>query len=214
MSTVHTTGLADLLFGRTRGAILALLYGHTDESFYTRQIARKVNASVGAIQRELESLAKIGLIKRSSVGNQVFYQVNKDAPVFAEMRGLVHKTVGAFAILRSALEPLSNQIVAAFVYGSVARQQETARSDIDVMVLGKVILEDVLSHLSGMETTLGRAINPTVYSVSEFRSKVASGNHFLNAVLKGEKVFLLGDESELRKLGRVRMVKTRTHKSH
>lgn len=214
MSTAHTTGLANLLFGRTRGAILALLYGHTDESFYTRQIAREVNASVGAIQRELETLAKIGIIKRSSVGNQVFYQVNKEAPVFAEMRGLVHKTVGAFVILRNALEPLANQIVAAFVYGSVARQQETAQSDIDVMIVGKVILEDVLSHLSGIETTLGRAINPTVYSVSEFRSKVASGNHFLNAVLKGEKVFLLGDESELRKLGRVRMVKTRTHKSH
>ena len=213
MSTVHAAGLADILFGRTRGAILALLYGHADQSFYTRQIAREVHASVGAIQRELETLAKIGLIKRTSVGNQVFYQVNKDASVFADMRGLVSKTVGAFGVVRTALEPLSNQIVAAFVYGSVARQEETAQSDIDLMIIGQITLEDVLSRLSGVENTLSRALNPSVYSAAEFRSKLVSGNHFLNTVMKGQKVFLIGDEDELRKLGRVRVAKTRTHKS-
>src|SRR5690349_23122049 len=106
MSTYN--GLADFLFGRTRGAILALLYGHADQSFYTRQIARELDASVGAIQRELETLAKIGIIKRSSVGNQVFYQVNKNAPVFPEMRSLVNKTVGTVSVLRTALKPISD----------------------------------------------------------------------------------------------------------
>jgi len=213
MSTSHTAGLADVLFGRTRGAILALLYGHADESFYTRQIAREVNASVGAIQRELETLAKIGIIKRSSVGNQVFYQVNKDAPVFSEMRGLVSKTVGAVSVLRAALEPISNQIVVAFVYGSIARAEETAQSDIDLIIIGKAALEDALSSLSGVEKTLGRAINPSVYSSAEFRSKLASGNHFLNTLVRGQKVFLIGDDDELRKVGRVRLAETRTHKS-
>ena len=164
MRTERTAGLADVLFGRTRGAILALLYGHVDESFYTRQIAREVNASVGAIQRELETLAKIGIIKRSSVGNQVFYQVNKDAPVFPEMRGLVSKTVGAISVLRSALKPISNQIVVAFIYGSVAREEETAQSDVDLIIIGEATLEDALSHLSGVEKTLGRAISPSMYS--------------------------------------------------
>ena len=213
MRTERTTGFADVLFGRTRGAILALLYGHVDESFYTRQIAREVNASVGAIQRELETLARIGIIKRSSVGNQVFYQVNKDAPLFPEMRGLVSKTVGAISVLRSALKPISNQMVVAFVYGSVAREEETAQSDIDLIIIGKATLEDALSHLSDVEKTLGRAINPSVYSSAEFRSKLASGNHFLNTVVKGQKVFLIGDDDELRKVGRVRMAKTRAHKS-
>ena len=92
-------GLADLLFGRTRGAILALLYGHADQSFYTRQIAREVNASVGAVQRELENLSKVGLIIRSSVGSQVFYQTNRDAPIFREMQALVKKTIGIFRVL-------------------------------------------------------------------------------------------------------------------
>ena len=204
---MSTTGLTDLLFGRTRGAVLALLYGRADESFYTREIARQVGASVGAIQRELENLSKVGLILRKSVGNQVFYQANRDMPIFPEMRGLINKTIGIFGILGSALRPLSKQIVAAFVYGSVARKQETAQSDVDLMVVGKVTLDEVLSRLSTVEKGIGRSINPTVYSVAEFKSKFASGNHFLTSVLKGQKVFLLGDEDELRKMGGIRLAK-------
>jgi len=199
MSTA--TGLADLLFGRTRGAILALLYGHADQTFYTRQIAREVDASIGAVQRELENLSKVGLIVRNSLGSQVFYQANRSAPIFKDLQALINKTIGAFSVLRSALQPLSKRIVVAFVYGSVAREEETAQSDVDLMVVGKATLHDVLSRLSTVEKGLGRPINPTVYSVAEFKSKLASGNHFLTAVLKGQKVFLLGDENELRKMG-------------
>ena len=208
MST--TTGLADLLFGRTRGAVLALLYGRSDQSFYTRQIAREVNASVGAVQRELENLSKVGLIVRKSVGSQVFYQANRDAPIFREMQALVNKTIGIFSVLRSALHPLAKRVLVAFVYGSVAREEETAQSDVDLMVVGKATLHDVLSRLSTIEKSIGRPVNPTVYSVAEFKSKLASGNHFLTAVLKGQKVFLLGDEHELRKVGGVRLAKAGT----
>jgi len=210
MST--TTGLSDLLFGRTRGAILALLYGRADQSFYTRQIAREVDASVGAVQRELENLSKVELIVRKSVGSQVFYQANRDTPIFPEMRALVNKTAGVFSVLRSALHPLSKQIVAAFVYGSLAREEESAQSDIDLMVVGNASLDQVLSRLSKVEKGIGRPINPTVYSVAEFKSKLATGNHFLTAVLEGQKVLLLGDEDELRKVGGVRLAKAGTHK--
>ena len=209
MST--TSGLADLLFGRTRGAILALLYGQSDQSFYTRQIAREVDFSVGAVQRELENLSKVGLIVRNSIGSQVFYQANRDAPIFQEMRALVNKTIGVFSALRSALQSLSKQIVVAFVYGSMAREQETAQSDVDLLVVGKATLDDILSRLSTVEKRVGRPINPTVYSVAEFKSKLANGNHFLNAVLKGQKVFLLGDEDELRKMGGIRLAKERAN---
>src|SRR5258708_23479885 len=107
MSTYN--GLADLLFGRTRGAILALLFGHADQSFYTRQIARELDASVGAVQRELENLSKVALIVRTSVGSQVFYQANRDAPVLREMKALVNKTIGVFSLLRTALHSLSHR---------------------------------------------------------------------------------------------------------
>jgi uncharacterized protein len=208
MST--STGLANLLFGRTRGAVLALLYGRADQSFYTREIARQVDASVGAVQRELESLSKVGLIVRKPVGSQVFYQANRGTPVFREMQALVNKTIGVFGVLRSALRTLAKQIVVAFVYGSVAREEETAHSDVDLIVIGKASLDRVLSRLSAIEKDIGREIHPTVYSVAEFKSKVASGNHFLTAVLKGKKVFLLGDEDELRKVGGVRLAEAGT----
>lgn len=209
MSTVSAT-LSGVLFGQIRGGVLALLYGHADKSYYVRQIARHVKASVGAVQRELEKLTQVDLLVRTSVGNQVFYQVNQRNPVFFEMRALVNKTVGIFNILRSTLEHLSEQITIAFVYGSVARQEEKAESDIDVMIIGIVELDDVIARMSDAEATLGRAVNPTVYSVHEFKEKLENGNHFLNAVVSGDKVFLIGNEDELGKMAGVRMAKTGT----
>ena len=206
MST-NTSALSNVLFGQTRGAVLALLYGQVDKSFYVRQIARHVHASVGAVQRELKKLAEVDLIVRTAVGNQVFYQVNRRCPVFTEMRMLVNKTAGLFHVLRSALEPLAGRIRVALVYGSIARQEEKAESDIDLMILGDVRLDDVLAGLSEAETLLGRAVNPTIYSIHEFKKKLAAGNHFLNAVINGKIVFLIGNEDELGKMAGIRMAK-------
>lgn len=209
MSTTPTA-LSDVLFGQIRGAVLALLYGKVDQSFYVRQIARQVHASAGAVQRELEKLYAVDLITRTSVGNQVFYQVNQRSPVFAEMKSLVAKTVGIFNVLRAALEPLAERVTIAFVYGSIARHEEKAESDIDLMIIGNVELDDVLARLSDAESDLGRTVNPTVYAVREFKKKVETGNHFLNAVVNGDKVFLIGNEDELRKMVRVRMAEAGT----
>lgn len=208
MSTAHSA-LSELLFGQIRGGILALLYGHVDQSFYLRQIARHLKASVGTVQRELERLTQTGLVKRWSSGNQVYYQVNQSNPVFVEMRSLVNKTTGIFNVLQLALKPLANRIIVAFVYGSVARGEETSQSDIDLLVVGEVELDEILSQMEKIEQTLGRPANPTVYSAKEFRSKIEAGNHFVNAVMKGKKVFLIGSENELRQVGGIRMAKTR-----
>jgi len=123
------------------------------------------------------------------------------------MQTLVNKTLGIFSVLRSALHPLAKRVLVAFVYASVAREEETAQSDVDLMVIGKATLDEILSRLSAVEKNVGRPVNPTVYSVEEFKSKLASGNHFLTAVLKGQKEFLLGDEDELRKVGGIRLAK-------
>jgi predicted nucleotidyltransferase len=192
--------LSDVLFGQIRSRVLGLLYGKSDKTFYVRQIARQLNASVGSIQRELEKLASVGLIVRTSVGNQVFYQANQKSPVFAEIRTLVAKTVGVFEVLGSALEKLSAEIAVAFVCGSVASQQEKAESDVDLMVVGAISLDDLLTQMPAVEASLGRLINPTVYSPDEFRSKLAAGSHFLHSVLKGNKVFLIGEEDELKEV--------------
>ena len=193
--------LGDLLFGQTRGRILALLYGMPDQAFFTRQIARQVGTSVGTVQRELETLSQIGLIERSATGMQVFYQANRDHPAYAELRSLIAKTAGTFHLLRSALAPLVKKIAFAFVYGSMARGDENGASDVDLMVIGDVSLDEMLMQLATAERDLGRSINPTVFSLKEFKSKLKAGNHFLKSVMRGEKVLLIGDENELGKMG-------------
>jgi hypothetical protein len=120
--------LGDLLFGQTRGRILALLYGMPDQAFFTRQIARQVGTRAGTVQRELETLSQIGLIERSLSGMQVFYQSNREHPAYAKLHSLVAKTAGVFHILRSALAPLAKKLAFAFVYGSMARGDENAGS--------------------------------------------------------------------------------------
>jgi predicted nucleotidyltransferase len=197
----ETNALGDLLFGQTRGRILALLYGTPDQAFFTRQIARQVGTSVGTVQRELETLSQIGLIERSATGMQVFYQANRDHPAYAELHSLVAKTAGAFHILRSALAALAKKIAFAFVYGSMARGDENAVSDVDLMVIGDVSLDEMLMQLATAERDLGRSINPTVFSLKEFKSKLKAGNHFLKSVMRGEKVLLIGDENDLGKMG-------------
>lgn len=210
MST-ESSSLPKLLFGQTRSGVLGLLYGHPEQSFYLRQIGRHVRASTGALQRELKQLVDAGLITRKPLGNQVFYQADRQSPVFPEMRSLVTKTVGVKDVLHQALLPLGKKIAVAFVYGSVARQEERADSDIDLMVIGATSFDEVTARLAEAETILGRPVNATLYPAREFSGKLARGNHFLLTVLKGEKLFVIGNEDELRKMGRVRMAQTSAH---
>jgi uncharacterized protein len=206
--------VADVLFGKGRGAVLGLLYEHPDRSFYYRQLTRELNGlSVGTLQRELDTLSQLGLIERSTLGKQVFYRANRSHPLFPELRALISKTLGVIPMLRSALVPLADRISVAFVYGSIARHEERAESDIDLMVVGRSTLEDVLTGLGNVEASLRRAVNPTVYSPVEFKTKLTSGNHFLNSVVRGDKVFLIGDEDELREVGGIRVVESRADQS-
>ena len=209
-----TETVEDVLFGKGRGAILGLLYEHPDRSFYYRQLTRELKGlSVGTLQRELDTLSQLGLVERSAVGKQVFYRANRNHPIFPELRALVAKTVGAIPTLRSALAPMANRISVAFVYGSMARGEERAESDIDLLIVGKAELEDVIARLGNIEASLRRPVNPTVYSPAEFRAKLTTGNHFLNSVVRGHKVFLIGDEDELIKVGGIRLAESRTDQS-
>jgi len=136
MSTISIQPGRTGLFGRTRSSLLVLLYGHTDESFHRRQLVRAIGGGHGALQRELSHLTDLGLIVRSARGIQVLYQANSQNPVFSEMRGLLAKPVGVSDSIRSASAILGTKVEVAFVYGSVARRQERAVSDVDLMLLG------------------------------------------------------------------------------
>ena len=200
MSTLGAQFAGRSLFGRTRSALLAMLYGHADQSFYVRQLVRAVGAGHGALQRELKHLTEMGLVLRRTQGNQVLYQANSQSPIFSEVKSLITKTVGIHDVIRSALVSLGSEIQIAFVYGSVARQKERADRDVDLMVLGNASFSDVVSALGPAQTALGREINPTLFPVSEFRSKLAAGNHFLRSVMKEKRLFVLGTDNELAKM--------------
>ena len=203
MSTLPSTdNLSRTLFSKTRRAVLSLLYSHVDEAFYLRQIARAAGVGLGAVQRELKQLSDAGIIQRVVRGQQVYYQADPRCPVFAELKKLVVKTVGVGAALQAALVPLGDRINVAFIYGSIARSEERQNSDVDVLVVGKVTFGEIVSSLKEAQKTIGREINPTVYPPAEFRSKLAAGHHFLNAVLKEPMLFLIGDKRELARLAK------------
>ncbi len=191
--------LSDTLFGRTRGAVLSVLYGHVDEAFYLRQLARRTDIALGPVQREVRQLVDAGLVTRKIIGTQTLYSANQGSPVFAEIKSIVTKTVGMHDVLHAALDPLRKKINLAFVYGSVARSNETERSDVDLMIVGKVDFSIVVSKLADAQKILNREINPTVYSVKEFSAKVRG--RFLTTVLAEKKLFIIGDENVLRELG-------------
>lgn len=213
MSTMHAQFTGRSLFGQTRSALLALLYGHADQSFYVRQLVRAVGAGHGALQRELKYLTEMGLVLRRTQGNQVLYQANSQSPIFSEIKGLITKTVGIHDVIRSALVSLGLEIQIAFVYGSVARQKERANSDVDLMVLGDASFSEVVSALGPAQKALGREINPTLFPVSEFRSKLKAGNHFLRSVMKEKRLFVLGTENELTKLASKQLAGSAHNKS-
>lgn len=195
------TGLGDVLFGRNRGKVLELLLGNPDESFYLRQIAAAIGTQPGTVAPELALLTDLGLLVSHRIGKRLFYRANQQSAIFPELKTLLAKTVGVFQLLRSALEPLAGRIQLAFVYGSLARREETTQSDVDLMVVGQVELEEVLARLQKVEKLIQRPINPTVYSSEEFRAKLASGNHFVKSVVRGPKVVIVGDEDEFGRLG-------------
>lgn len=188
------------LFGKTRQSVLALLYGRADSSFYTKQVLDAVKSGRGSVQRELKNLTDASIIIREVQGRQVYYRANEKSPIFNELKSIVTKTFGVADVLRSALAPSARNISLALIFGSMASGQENKASDIDVMVIGNISFGDVVLLLSSAEEKLGREINIVVYPLAEFREKVKEGHHFIQTVLKHDKLFLIGDENELGRL--------------
>jgi len=188
--------LGSLLLGKTRLSILSLLFSQPERRLYLRQIIRLAGAGQGAVQRELAHLVRAGILTRTREGNLAYYQVNRAVPVFEELRGIVQKTAGIPDLLRVALLPLSDSIQQAFLYGSTARGTEHAESDIDLMVIGNVSFFDVVSAVSPLQKTLGREINPTVFTSDEFEKRLAARDHFLSQVMQDERVDVIGGKRE------------------
>lgn len=192
------SSLADALFSTTQQRVMALVFGQPDRSFYATELIRLAGVGSGAVQRELARLEQSGLVRVRRIGSQKHYQANPDSPLFAELCSIARKTVGLAEPIREALRPLTSRILAAFVYGSVAKRADTARSDIDLMIVSdNLTYADVYAVLEPVGSKLGRVVNPTVYSRVQLAKRLKEGNAFLTKLLKQPKVWIVGTEDVL-----------------
>lgn len=190
----------DALFSKIRQGVLAATFGQPERWWFLSELASQLETSPSSLQRELESLSASGLLRQKRDGRRLYFQAESNSPMFADLRSIVEKTFGVIIGLKDSVSAFEGRIRCAFVYGSVARSQEHALSDVDVMVIGSVRLSDLAPLLLALERRFNREFNATCYSTQEFRKKVRSENHFLTSVLKEQKIFLKGDEHELEKL--------------
>ena len=196
--------IAHHLLGQTRSAVLATLLLRPEATLHVRELARITGSSPGSLHRELRALTELGLLTREAVGRQVHYRANRDSPVFEELAGLLRKTAGLADVLRSALAPLADRIVIAFVYGSVASGTERPLSDVDVMVLGDAAFAGLVRAVAPAQATLRREINITPMRPAAFAAKLHGGDGFAASVWRGDKIWLMGNDDDLAKLAQDR----------
>lgn len=192
-----TITIAEALFGKTQQAVLALLFGQPDRSFYLRQITAIAGRGASQVQKELDNLTRAGLIKREPRGNQVWFQADPHSPVFPELKSLVAKTFGIGDVVRETLAPLVRKIRIAFIYGSVARGEHDAASDVDVLVVGQVAPSRLAPAQVGLHEVLGRRVSFVVYDESGFQQHLGAGDPFLKNVLSQPRVWLVGSEADI-----------------
>jgi predicted nucleotidyltransferase len=191
-------GLADALFTPVQQRVLGLLFGQPDRRFQSAELIRLAKGGVGAVHRQLGRLAETDLVTVTRSGNQKHYQARRDSPVFEELHSLIVKTVGVAEPLRQALARKARAIRAAFVYGSVAKGTDRARSDIDLMVISDSLrYSDLFEVLQAAEAVLGRTINPTVVTAAQWRAKRAKGDSFAARVAGQSRVFVIGSDDDI-----------------
>lgn len=186
--------IASALYTDSQSRVFLWVFGQPDRGFHLSELRRLTGLGSASLQRELNRLAEAGLVRAERVGNLRRFQANENSPVYAELVGLTRKTLGIEPLLREALQSLTSDLKAAWVYGSVAKESDTAKSDIDLMLVGeKLTLAKVLKHLLPLEPQLGRKINPTLYTLAEFKRRRAERDSFVNRVLAQPILAVIGD---------------------
>mgnify|MGYP003619421658 CR=1 FL=1 len=185
------------IFTDSQSRLYSWLFGQPERAYHLNELRRLTGLGSASLQRELNRLATAGLVDAQAVGNQRRFQANAQSPVYAELVALTRKTLGTVPVLQDALQPLRPKLVSAWVYGSVAKQTDTAHSDIDVMLVGNdLLLSQVLAALEPAEAQLGRKINPNCYSPQEFERRRLEPDSFVNRVLSQPTLPLVGDAHE------------------
>jgi uncharacterized protein len=215
--------MLDALFPKTRQLVLATLVREPERSWYLRQIAARLRVSPSSVQRELALLTAAGIVLRDHAGDgndyidssargagsryrdglrygeagpsyHVWYRINPEFPLLQEFQSIFAKTLGVHNELVSALAPFTERIQNAFIFGSTARGERKADSDIDIIIIGEIGLADLSVALSEVESKIDVLVNAMVFTPTEFGSKLQGGNHFVCTVIAQPKEFIIGDQ--------------------
>lgn len=182
------------IFSDSQARLYRWLFGQPERIYHLSELRRLTGLGSASLQRELNRLVNAGLVRSTRVGNMRRFQACADSPVFAELVALTRKALGVVPLLQEALAPLQPALQAAWIYGSVARQEDTADSDVDVMLVGDdLLLGEVLERLLPLEAQLGRKINPNCYTPQEFERRRKEPDSFVNRVLSRPVLTLIGE---------------------
>lgn len=190
--------LGGALFTKTQQNVLGLLYSQPDQSFYTKEILRITGMGVSTIKNELEKLLSAGILKMEKIGNQHHYQANAECPIYEELRSIVRKTFGIADVIRQVLQTVEDDIALAFIYGSIAKAEDTANSDIDLLVVSNIAHAELMDLLTPAEKTLRRDINPSIYTKAQVKSRIKQKNAFMLRILKQPKIWIKDNDDELK----------------
>lgn len=190
----------DALFTKTRQSVLSACLLHPEKWWYLSDLAQFLHLTPSSLQRELASLSTAGILEVKREGNRVYYKANMGWPASQELQTLFIKTAGIADVVRVAIKSFVGHLDFAFIYGSFARGEAIASSDIDLMLVGHLKLSDFSPFLKKAEKQLARPINPSIYTKKEFMAKLQAKDSFLKTVLNDKKIFLKGSDNELKSL--------------
>ena len=193
----RASGISALFASGSLARLLGVFVLEPQRRFYQRELERLLGVPLRQLQRDLERLERAGLITETPSGNRRYYQAVVSHPAFADVRAMMIKTVGLGDVVRAAIAPLGGAIAAAFVFGSFAAGDDTTASDVDLFVVGTVSRRELAGALAPVGTELGREINPVVFSPGEFARRRQGTDPFVESVLAGPHIWILGDEQTL-----------------
>lgn len=199
---MRSNTIGNVLFTKTQQKVLGLLYGQPYKSFYLNEIVRLSDIGRGTIKRELERMTASGIIIQKRIGNQNHYQANDSCPVYQELLGIVRKTFGIADVIKTALTPIFDRILFAFIYGSIAKSEDSSKSDIDLLVISdKLTYSEVMERLIEVEGSLGRVVNPTIYDLNQIKQKLKQDNAFVARIIEQPKIWIKEDQDVFDQFG-------------
>jgi len=199
---MRSNTIGNVLFTKTQQKVLGLLYGQPYKSFYLNEIVRLSDIGRGTIKRELERMTASGIVIQKRIGNQNHYQANDSCPVYQELLGIVRKTFGIADVVKTALTPILERIIFAYIYGSIAKSEDSSKSDIDLLVISdKLTYSEVMERLIEVEGSLGRVVNPTIYDLNQIKQKLKQDNAFVARIIEQPKIWIKEDQDVFDQFG-------------